>query len=408
MNLLYSLFLLLFKSGIRLAALWNAKARLWLKGRRNQQVPVYSRKTIWMHCSSLGEFEQGRPLVESLMKTYPSYRLIITFFSPSGYEIRKNYSLADKVLYLPMDGKKNSAAFIDAINPALVLWIKYEYWYYYLTTLKDRNIPVLLISGIFRKNQPFFKWYSKPWLEMLSCFTQLFVQNQESLQLLKSINTSENVSVTGDTRFDRVIEIARLHEKIENIEQFCSGHNVIVAGSTWEEDEDELVHYSKVHTEIKFIIAPHEVDMENLSDVKKKFTGSQFYSEYDGNPGIHIIIIDNIGMLSRLYKYAAITYVGGGFRDSGIHNILEAAVFGKPVVFGPVFQKSEEARSLVEKGGGFSIKSALELESLFNRFLSDTFQLQKAGDISATFVHSQQGATKSILGYIDVKRLLTS
>ena len=371
-------------------------------------MPVYQQSSIWMHCSSLGEFEQGRPLVEALLKAYPSYPLIVTFFSPSGYEIRKDYKPADRVLYLPMDGKENAAAFVRNINPAIVIWVKYEYWYYYLTTLKNRKIPVLLISGIFRNDQPFFKWYSKPWLKMLSCFNHLFVQNRESLELLTSINAADNVSVTGDTRFDRVIDIAALNMSNEKIEQFCANQQVIVAGSTWEEDEDELNHYSKVYPEIKFIIAPHEIDPQNLNDVKKKFPGSQFYSQYNGEANVHIIIIDNIGMLSALYKYATITYVGGGFRDSGIHNILEASVYGKPVVFGPVYQKSEEARALIEKGGAFTIKCALELESLLNSLLTDATLLRKSGDIASEYVLSQKGATGKILNYIEEKRLLTS
>lgn len=408
LSLLYNIFLLLFSGGIRFASLWNQKARLWLKGRREQEVPVYRQQTIWMHCSSLGEFEQGRPLAEALVKEFPTYPLVITFFSPSGYEIRKNYSLADKVLYLPIDGKENAADFIEAINPALVLWIKYEYWFHYLTTLKSRQIPVLLVSGIFRKGQPFFKWYSKPWLTMLSCFTQLFVQNRESLDLLKSIDFTDNVFVTGDTRFDRVTDVAASNIKNYQIEQFCNNHKTIVAGSIWEEDEDVLNHYSKIHPEIKFIIAPHEVDMENLNDVKKKFPGAMFYSKYNGEADVHIIIIDNIGMLSGLYKYATITYVGGGFRDSGIHNILEAAVYGKPVIFGPVYQKSDEARSLIEKGGAFSIQNALELEDLINSLFSNELLLRDAGRIAGEYVSSQRGATSSIVRYVAEKRLLTS
>ena len=366
-----------------------------------------------MHCASLGEFEQGRPLLENIKLQYPEYKIVLSFFSPSGYEVMKDYPGADHIFYLPMDSPSNAKKFIDAVKPSLVLWVKYEYWFYYLDELKRRNIPVILVSGIFRAGQPFFKWYGQIWRVMLGCFTHCFVQNEESRSLLKTIGISENVSLNGDTRFDRVIAIARNFEPIPYIDSFCANNRVIVAGSTWEEDEIELLHYVKVHPEIKFIIAPHEIGEKKLNEVKKEFPNSIFYSILAENPsamadGKNVLIIDNIGMLSRLYKYATITYVGGGFGNDGVHNVLEPAVFGKPVVFGPEYEKFAEATGLVEAGGGLSFSLPLGLEEIFTDLLSDESNLKETGDASKEFVFAQQGATEKIIGYIQEKRLLTS
>ncbi len=404
----YTLFLKLYQAGITVASIWNIKARLWRNGRQEQQIPVITGPCVWIHCSSLGEFEQGRPLIEAVKHQYPGYQIVLTFFSPSGYEIRKNYSVADHVLYLPMDGRKASKEFITRINPALVLWVKYEYWYYYLTELKQKNIPVLLVSGIFREEQPFFKSYGGIWKQMLASFEHLFVQNDHSLQLLKSL-AQVNVTKTGDTRFDRVTKIAHELHALPVIEKFCKGHPVIVCGSTWDEDEEVLMHYAKVHRNIKFIIAPHEIDNENLQDVHKEFPDSVFYSDLEKEfRDAQVLIIDNIGMLSRLYKYATITYVGGGFRNPGIHNILEAAVYAKPVIFGPVYEKFDEAKNLVMAGGAFSIETALELESLLDQLLNNETRLKAAGNIAGAYVTDQCGATQKIMEYIYAKRLLTS
>lgn len=397
--------------GIRVAALWNGKAKLWIKGRKNFPETSYTtkQKTIWMHCASLGEFEQGRPLLENLKITYPHYKIVLTFFSPSGYEIQKNYNGADDVFYLPLDSLANAKRLIDQINPTLVLWIKYEFWFYYLKEIKWRNIPLLLISGAFRDRQPFFKWFGKFWKEMLNCFTFFFLQNTSSKILLENIGF-KNTSVSGDTRFDRVITIAENFNDVELIKDFCGNNKVIVAGSTWEDDEAELVHYVKTHPEIKFIIAPHEIDNENLADVKKAFAGAIFYSEINGNrqQATNCLIIDNIGMLSRLYKYADITYVGGGFGDDGLHNILEAAVYGKPVIFGPEFEKNFEAQELIDCGGAITISNALALEKVLNELLTDEATLQKRSDAAKNYVYSNAGATEKILEFIQENRLLTN
>ena len=434
----YTLFLRLYSIGIRIASLWNDKASLWIKGRKNifetirkrlhnAQPPTHISQTIWMHCASLGEFEQGRPLIEKVREDYPSHKIVITFFSPSGYEIQKNYKGADYVFYLPQDSSSNAKKFIELIDPTLVLWVKYEFWYYYLQELKKKNIPTLLIAGAFRESQPFFKWYGKFWRQMLTCFTYYFVQNESSKTLLEDINI-KNVSVSGDTRFDRVITIAESFDDIPCLKEFCGDNKVIVAGSTWEDDEAELIHYAKINPGMKFIIAPHEIDKENLSDVKKEFTGSIFYSEYvlkvkretldvSNETSSHIssltftgncLIIDNIGMLSRLYKYADIAYVGGGFGYEGLHNILEAAVYGKPVLFGPGIDKNFEAQELIECGGGIIIKNALDLEKVLTHLYTNEDELQRRGVAAKNYVYSNAGATKKIMEYIQEKRLLTN
>jgi 3-deoxy-D-manno-octulosonic-acid transferase len=408
----------LYPAGIRFASLWNNKAKLWISGRK--KFPIINstdnkKQTIWMHCASLGEFEQGRPLIENIRHEYPECNIVITFFSPSGYEIQKHFKGADYIFYLPADSPSHAKRFIELINPQLVLWIKYEYWYYYLQELKRKNIPVLLISGAFRKDQPFFKWYGKLWKKMISCFTYYFVQTEISKYLLESLNI-KNVSISGDTRFDRVIAISENFEELPLIKEFCGNSKVIVAGSTWEDDEAELTHYVKINPDIKFIIAPHEVDKENLRDVKKAFAGSILYSEWitdnrqpttDNRP-LNCLIIDNIGMLSKLYRYADITYVGGGFGDDGLHNILEAAVYGKPVIFGPELDRNEEAEELIDCGGGITISNALELEKTLTHLFNNKDELEKSSAASRNYVYSKAGATKIIMDCIQENRLLTN
>jgi 3-deoxy-D-manno-octulosonic-acid transferase len=416
--LLYNIFLSLYGFGARLVATWNKKAAQWVKGRADSRVPDkiknHPHQTVWMHCASLGEFEQGRPLLEAIRQKYPTCKIVLTFFSPSGYEIRKNYAGADWVAYLPLDGPGNAKNFIADINPSLVLWVKYEYWYYFLRELQKRAVPVLLVSGIFRKEQPFFKWYGGFWKTILPAFQHLFVQNNNSVELLKQIDPALPVTITGDTRFDRVIEIAEKWEPLsELVRQFCEGHQVIVAGSTWEEDEEALIHFSKAYPHIRFIIAPHEVSAPRISDLQQEFKdGILFSSLVNRQAGtvIHsnVLIIDNIGMLARLYCYADIAYVGGGFNQSGIHNILEAAVFGKPVIFGPVYEKFAEARDLVAVGGAFSISNAIELEALLTKLLKDQTTLSGAGKISKEYVYGKKGATGQIMEYIYKNRLLTN
>ncbi len=365
-----------------------------------------------MHCASLGEFEQGRPLLKKIKETYPGASVVITFFSPSGYEIVKNDKDFHNIYYMPMDSAANARKLIEIIEPDLVLWIKYEYWYYYLRELKNKNIPVLLVSGVFLKSQPFFKWYGKFWKKMLEAFEHFFVQNNSSRDVLRALIPENKISISGDTRCDRVINIATNFTEVPGIAEFCGGHKVIVAGSTWEDDEAEWIHFVREHADIKFIIAPHEIDSENIADVKKEFSGSVTYSEWmsksapsDRDESANCLIIDNIGMLSRLYKYATITYVGGGFGDAGLHNILEAAVYSKPVIFGPAYYKNFEAQELIDCTAAISIESAIDLEKVINNLLANEEEIIARGIAAGEYVYKHAGASEKILEYIKQKGL---
>ncbi len=418
---LYNLFLRLYQICIRIISPWNPKAAAWVHGRKSLfrtigKADIKGRWRVWMHCASLGEFEQGRPVIESLKKLHPDITVIISFFSPSGYEIRKNYAGADHTFYLPMDSAVNAKRFLDLIQPNLVLWIKYDYWYYYLRELRKRKIPVLLVSPLFRSDQPFFKWYGNIHRLMLDSFHAFFVQNEESRQLLATLGISQSVFVSGDTRFDRVIDIAEAFESFPLIEHFCAGHTVIVAGSTWEEDEEELDHFANTHQDIRFIIAPHEIDEDHLQDMETLFRNTVRYSLLEKqsrqtltvNHQPNVLIIDNIGMLARLYYYARICYVGGGFGDDGVHNVLEAAVYGKPVVTGPVIEKYIEVMELTDAGGAIIIDNALEAESVFSRLLENEKEYAFHGKAAREYVYSRRGATEKIIRFIQENRLLTS
>jgi 3-deoxy-D-manno-octulosonic-acid transferase len=419
--LVYHIFLKAYPAALRLVAPWNAKARRWLRGRfnimdrtRSEMAGRENKRSVWMHCASLGEFEQGRPVLETLREQHPDYLFVVSFFSPSGYAAAQNYAGADHVFYLPMDSPSNAKEFIDIVNPAMVIWVKYDYWYYYLKELKDRGIPTLLLSGIFQKRMAFFKWYGGIQRKMLQSITHFFVQDEPSQYLLRTINI-KNVTVSGDTRFDRVIEIAEKAGEVPGIAEFCGEHPVIIAGSTWQEDEEELDHFANIHPEIKFIVAPHEVEEARLLEVEKLFKRTIRYSVWiepeTRNPKpetANVLIIDNIGLLSRLYRYATITWVGGGFGDEGVHNVLEAAVYGKPVVFGPVYDKYIEAVELVGSGGGFSVENALEAETLFASLLIDKEEYDLACEASKEYVYAKRGATEKALAYIQENRLLTN
>lgn len=418
MILLYKLFLIIYSLGIRVVSLWNKKAKLWIKGRRNLFQNLRTtykgshQKKVWMHCASLGEFEQGRPLLKKIIANDPDIFVVITFFSSSGYEIAKNDKEFRQVYYMPMDSPSNARRLLDILKPDLVLWVKYEYWHYYLQEIKRRDIPLLLISGVYHKNQVFFKWYGSFYRKMLERFTHFFVQNTSSKAQLQKLIAEENITVTGDTRCDRVINIAENFTEVAGITEFCGNKKVIVAGSTWEDDEAEWTHFVKTHPDIKFIIAPHEIDEENLAYVKNQFAGSVFYSEWlEASPEmlaekINCIITDNIGMLSRLYKYATLTYVGGGFGYNGLHNILEAAVYGKPVIFGPEYEKNFEAEELIECSGAISIENALELEKIVKGLLENEGEIQSRGRAAKNYVYSNAGASQKIMEYIQKNRLL--
>ena len=418
--LLYRLFIWLYPKIAWLLRFTNQKAALWLSGRKGifkKLSATYYKNVlpvIWMHCASVGEFEQGLPVLEKLREKYPGYRILLTFFSPSGYELRKDYKGVDNVFYLPMDSPKNATRFFNIVQPSLVLFVKYEFWYYYLQEAKERHIPVLLVSGIFRNDQPFFKWYGRLHRKILTFISYFFVQNQSSAALLKTLGITENVFITGDTRFDRVITIANNFSDIPLISEFCKGLPVIVAGSTWTEDDEELDHFANTHPAVRLMVAPHDIDKERLENCLSLYKHAILFSEYKSiiesgkmvNDETNVLIIDNVGMLSKLYKYANITYVGGGFGNDGIHNILEAAVYGKPVVFGPVYDKYFEAEELLDAGGAFSIANALELEKVLQDLFSDKGLYDQASKASLEYVQQKSGATNKVTGLIQEKRLL--
>ncbi|MBC7946752.1 MAG: 3-deoxy-D-manno-octulosonic acid transferase [Chitinophagaceae bacterium] len=412
----YNVFLLLFNAGIRLASLFDTKAGKWVAGRRdifarlrlaiNGKGPV-----IWVHCASLGEFEQGRPLIERLKIDYPSYKILLTFFSPSGYEVQKDYKQADWVFYLPMDGPRNAKEFLEIVQPSLVIFVKYEFWYYYLKKLKYRDIPLLLVSALFREDMSFFKWYGALQRKMLSRFDHLFVQNAESKVLVDRIGLSNICTVSGDTRFDRVTKIADGFTPIPAIEQFIAGSRTLIAGSTWKEDEVTLQKsFSSIaDSNLKLIIAPHEIDSGHTAELKKLFPQSVLYSELaaEKSTSANCLIIDNFGMLSRLYYYGHINFVGGGFRKSGVHNVLEAAVYGKPVLYGPEYVKYTEAVELVRTGGGICVKDDEETAGTISKLLNDEQAYRAISLKSKEYVRGNTGATEKIVRYIQEKRLLT-
>lgn len=366
-----------------------------------------------MHCASLGEFEQGRPLLEKMKAFYPGHHVLLTFFSPSGYEVQKNYTGADWVYYLPMDGQRNARRFLEIVHPSLVIFVKYEFWYYYLKKIKYRNIPLLLVSAIFHKDMQFFKWYGAIMRKMLSRFDHIFLQTAASKQLLDQIGMGNICTVSGDTRFDRVIEIAALPSSIPAIAAFAGQQRVIMAGSTWREDEALLkasLPFLQAH-QLKLIIAPHEVDTKHIDELLQQFPDAVLYSALAKETDItghSILIIDNIGMLSKLYRYSWCSYVGGGLSSTGVHNVLEAAVYGKPVFYGGYYQKYAEAVGLIEAGGAHAIADAAELQLHLNRLLEDDGLYTDTCNRAAGFVQQHAGASQMILNYIQEKRLLTS
>ncbi|WP_316817695.1 3-deoxy-D-manno-octulosonic acid transferase [Pedobacter nyackensis] len=400
---LYNIAIQLYSLIIGIFSTFNTKASLFVNGRRNIFEKIAKKinpktKHIWFHFASLGEFEQGRPVLELLKEQYPQKKIIITFFSPSGYEIRKNYVLAEGIFYLPLDTAANAQRIITAFNPEVVIFTKYEYWFHYFRALNDRKIPLLIISGIFRPNQVFFKPYGSFNRKILSYVSHFFVQNEESIELLKSINI-QNATLSGDTRFDRVAENAATPKKLNIIERFCGDSPVLIAGSTWLPDEQLITQLCKKYPEWKFIIAPHEIGISHIQEIEKLFPQAIKYSTFaTEEPTAHqeqTMIIDNIGMLSSLYAFGKIAYIGGGF-GVGIHNTLEAAAFGIPVIFGPKYDKFQEAKDLINAGAAKSINDFNELETAFLTLTESS----KPGQIAKDYVASKTGSTDQIVKYL--------
>lgn len=357
---------------------------------------------IWVHTASLGEFEQGLPIIEQLKKNYPEYRILVTFFSPSGYEVKKNTAAADLVTYLPMDTKKNAMKFLDLVNPKLVIFVKYEIWPNYLRALSQRNIPTLLISALFKENQIYFKSYGGFMRKALHNFTHIFVQDTKSIELLSKINI-KNTAISGDTRFDRVIEILERDNNLAFMENFKNEAKTLVAGSTWPDDEEVLVPYINTgESSLKFVLAPHNIKPEHINKLKSSINKKTIlYSELENKDlsAYEVLIIDTIGLLTKIYSYAEISYVGGGFA-TGLHNTLEPAVYGIPVIIGPSFKGFKEAEDLVNKGGVLVVKSPAEFFTLVNDLLKDEEHLKRTGDINSTYVSENKGASIQIMAYV--------
>ncbi|TSD64132.1 3-deoxy-D-manno-octulosonic acid transferase [Inquilinus sp. KBS0705] len=403
MLLLYNFGISVYYNLLYFVATFNNKAKLWVSGRKNQHVN-HLKSSIWFHFASLGEFEQGRPVLEKMRLLYPEHPIVVTFFSPSGYEIRKNTPLANAVYYLPLDTARNAGEFISAIRPVMAIFTKYEYWYHYFNELHKQHIPLYMISTIFRPNQVFFKWYGGLHRKMLKMVTWLFVQDIASKHLLH-YNGITNVTISGDTRFDRVWANALQPKQLPEIETFRNGHPLFIAGSTWPADEKLLAALIKLHPEWKFIIAPHEIGEDKLNNLIGLLpAGSAIrYSQLPAaNHQLQTLIIDNIGMLSSLYQYANIAYIGGGF-GAGIHNTLEAAAFGLPVLFGPNYHKFKEAHDLISLKAGFSITSADELKITATNLMSDEAYRKSAGALAYNYVLKNVGATETIVRYIREK-----
>jgi 3-deoxy-D-manno-octulosonic-acid transferase len=418
----YNIFLWLFRGGIHIVSLFNPKAKKWVLGRKNifskleKSIPA-NEKIIWFHCASLGEFEQGRPVIEQMRSDFPGHKILLTFFSPSGYEVQKKYTGADWVYYLPMDSARNAKVFLDIVQPVLVVFVKYEFWYYYLKKIKYRNIPLILISALFRRDMSFFKWYGQLQRKMLSRFDHLFVQNETSLKLLEEIGLAAICSVSGDTRFDRVQQIANKFEPLPSIDKFIGINKSIIAGSTWLEDEAALKEAFDILNDnsLKLIIAPHEINDKHLNEIASLFPHAVRYSqlnELESTLDYNVLIIDNIGMLSKLYRYATIAYIGGGLKAAGVHNVLEAAVYGKPVLFGEFYKKYSEAIGLVNSNGGlpFAVdkKPGEELAELIEKLVTNQEEYDCRSTAAALFVESNTGASGKIIQFIQEKRLLTN
>jgi 3-deoxy-D-manno-octulosonic-acid transferase len=406
MKFLYSLGIRFYGFAVLIASLFNEKAKRWREGRKDifnnlkkafdgNQLPV-----IWFHCASLGEFEQGRPVIESFKQKFPNYKVLLTFFSPSGYEVRKNYAGADYVFYLPLDTYANANKFIDRVNPKIAVFVKYEFWYNYINTLNQKGVPLYLISAKFRADQYFFKWYGGWFRKQLSMYRKIFLQDADSEQLLKGI-TANNSVLAGDTRFDRVIDIAEQAKTDAIAEAFKGNSKLWICGSTWEEDERIILSVYKQLVKggekLKLLIVPHEIGEKHINQVAEQFKARK-YSEVKAEEvkDYNELIIDKMGMLSSLYKYADVAYIGGGF-GKNIHNLPEAAVFGVPVLFGPNHHKFTEAIDLIKLQGGFAINNENELLEKMKQLLKDVDYCKKIGANAKAYIYNGSGATRKII-----------
>lgn len=409
MQFLYNFLVFTTSLLLPIITLFNKKIKLFVDGRKETFSKIEALKgedVIWFHTASLGEFEQARPLIEELKKTYHEYKILVTFFSPSGYEVRKNYNLADVICYLPLDSRSNAKKFLDIVNPKFVMFIKYEFWPNLLNELKLKEIPTILVSGILREKQLFFKSYGGFMRKSLQAFHHFFVQDENSKKLLNSINF-ENVSIGGDTRFDRVSKILEQDNSLDFIDEFKNNQYTIVAGSTWQDDEELLVNYinNNASEDEKFIIAPHNIRQEAILELQKSIHKKTvlFSGKFDKNlKEYQVFIIDTIGILTKIYAAADLGYVGGGLK-TGLHNILEPATFGIPVVIGNKYEKFKEAVDLVKIGGCISIKNQEEFTANFISFKKDENFRKLTGVINKRYIKDHLGATKLVMNYLKDK-----
>jgi 3-deoxy-D-manno-octulosonic-acid transferase len=405
MHILYNIIITIADLFLKIIALFNAKINLFVSGRKNvfdtlTQKIKPTDKTIWFHAASLGEYEQGLPVIEKIKEKFPIHKIIVTFFSPSGFEVRKNNDVADVTLYLPLDSISNAKKFIALVHPEMVFFIKYEFWINYLTILKDKQIPTYLISGVFRENQLFFKWYGGFYRKALDAFTYFFVQNEKSKELILSLD-KKNVLVSGDTRFDRVATILEKDNTLDFISEFKNNIPTIVIGSSWPKDEELLLNYiNTTNQKVKFIIAPHNIKSEQILHLKNSIRKKTLlYSEmkHQNLADYEVFIIDIIGILTKIYSYADIAYVGGGFGNPGVHNILEPATFGVPIVIGSNYSHFAEAIALINLKGCIPIKNIAELETTLDELITNKSIQREKGAICSKFIKENKGATQLIL-----------
>lgn len=408
MTFIYNFILLFASQVLKILALFSPKIKLFVEGRKSvfqilKKNIQATDKTIWFHAASLGEYEQGLPVIEKVKEKYPNHKIILTFFSPSGYEVRKNNTVADVTVYLPLDTISNAKQFSKVVHPEMVFFIKYEFWPNYLNELRNQNIKTYLISGIFREKQAFFKWYGGFYRNALKTFDYFFVQNDSSKTLLQSIGFN-NVKVSGDTRFDRVVTILEKDNTLDFIAAFKNNQPTIVIGSSWPKDEELLINYINNSAEsVKFIIAPHNIKAEQIKNIKSQITKSSvLFSEKDtvDLSNYAVFIIDTIGILTKIYSYADIAYVGGGFGNPGVHNILEPATFGIPVVIGPNYSHFSEATALVNLEGCLTIQNQTQLKEAFDSLLQNEDERLEKGHICSTFVQMNKGATQTVINSI--------
>ncbi|MND99308.1 3-deoxy-D-manno-octulosonic acid transferase [compost metagenome] len=405
MLFLYNLTIYIAGFFLKIIALFSPKIKLFVEGRKNifsilEEKIKADDKTIWFHSASLGEYEQGLPVIEKIKKKYPSHKIVVTFFSPSGYEVRKNNTVADVTIYLPLDTKNNAKRFLKLVHPELAFFIKYEFWLNYLKELEKSKTPTYLISGIFRDSQMFFKWYGGFYRKALNAFTYFFVQNEKSKQKVESLGFN-NVIVSGDTRFDRVNAILERDNHLDYVENFKNNQPTIVIGSSWPKDEVLITEYiNQAPENVKFIIAPHNIKQDQISDLLSKITKSTVLFSEKENKDLstyNVFVIDTIGILTKIYSYGTIAYVGGGFGNPGIHNILEPATFGIPIVIGPNYSNFAEAVALVEIGGCLTISTSAELKAVFDQLLNDKNFLEEKSKICKSFIQNNKGATETIM-----------